>query len=205
MLLIKLKEFMLLKTKRRSKFFKTKHSISGSWLPYWALFKSQFWSLICTWSWCLNWLFWSMIFRPHLFLVPPCLSCVESLCNSQLSSLLFFLGLPGNILFGGGRTSISEFISQTLGPLTGYISGIYVSLYVDVKNQWGICCSILISRNLIIVSEWQQGILVIVHFLHVHSNLSRFTTNLSPIMDTWLTSNNFSPAQLPKENITVKI
>jgi len=38
------------------------------------------------------------------------------------------------IFLAGGTTSIFEFISQTLGSLIAYISGIYVSSYIDVKN-----------------------------------------------------------------------
>jgi len=153
-------------------------------------------------AWGQLFLLWpSYLHIAHLFRVPPGLTRVSSFLNSQESSLRFFIGLLGKILFAGGMTSMFVFISHTFGPLTRYMIGVYVSSYVDLLNQCGITWSTFRLKNLMAEMEWQHGSPLIVHFLQVQSCWSRFTTNLSPSMDMCLTSNNFSPAQLSKQHI----
>ncbi|KAG2376532.1 uncharacterized protein HKW66_Vig0241620 [Vigna angularis] len=62
--------------------------------------------------------------------------------------------------------------------------------------QHGMKASASRFRNFIAANEWQHGMAVISHFLHVHKFSSKLTTNLSPAWDTWRTSKILFPDQL---------
>ena len=66
------------------------------------------------------------IHMPHFFLTPDLFTDITFLSfffNSQASTRLFFFGLPGRILFCGGKTSGYSVTSHWCCPLVGYIIG----------------------------------------------------------------------------------
>ena len=66
----------------------------------------------------------SSIHMPHFFRTPDLftnITCLSFFFNSQASRRLLFFGLPGSILFGGGKTSGYCVTSHWCCPLVGYI------------------------------------------------------------------------------------